>query len=137
MVYTQAVLASQETVGMGAVQTGLFLLVVIAFVAGMAVGWLLATTRSKGRVSGSMDVSSVPPGTATGIRTSWSGEALKATSKARTMELRCKCGSTWKFREPLELGFEPFPAGDTFSCRNCGHVTDLERVRKLVRDARA
>jgi hypothetical protein len=134
--YAQTVFPGQENAGMGGASSGFLLLVVIAFVAGIAVGWLLAM-RVKGLIRGSINVSTVPSGTATAMRTSWSGEAVKLTSKARTMELSCKCGSTWKFREPQEPGFEPFSTGDTFSCPNCGNVTDMQKVRNLVRDAQA
>lgn len=120
---------------MGAASNGLFMIVLFAFVAGIAVGWFFGTARI--RLGGSMRVSTAPPEATPGICTNWSGEAVKSASKARTMELRCKCGSVWKFRDPPEPGFEPFPVGDSFSCPKCGFATDLRRIRKLVQDARA
>jgi len=119
---------------MGA-QPGVYMLMAAAFFAGLAVGWFAATARV--RLGGSMRVSSVPQGTTPGIHTSWSSEVAKATAKARTMELRCQCGSVWKFRDPPEPGFEPFPPGNSFSCPKCGHVTDFERIRKLVQDVQS
>ncbi len=94
----------------------------IAFVTGIVVGWMLANvTRAK---------EVIQPGTnlSTGAR-------RVAKTKVRTMELKCKCGSVLKFRDPLEPGYQPFPSGDSFTCSGCGKVYDLREIRNLEKGA--
>ena len=95
---------------MGSNLSGPYLLIVIAFVAGIAVGWLLATVR----VRGTIHVSARPMGTNSGAGT----RSLVGT-KTRTMELKCTCGSLLKFRDPVEPGYQPYPSGDSVVCPNC------------------
>lgn len=67
--------------------------VLIAFVAGIAVGFLLAV-RFK------MSVSVLPSGAGAGKR-------LLMTEKIHMMEVKCVCGSLLKFRDPVEPGYQP------------------------------
>ena len=95
------------------------------FLAGLAAGWLIATVR----VSGSARISFRSPGNVT---------PFLATKATRTLELKCACGSLWKFRDtpgPLPPGFQPYPTGDSYSCPRCGKVTDLNEIRKLAANA--
>ena len=120
--------------------TNVVLLLVAVLVAGIAIGWLF----SKVRFGGSIRVSTTLPGASprTGIRTRWVVEKRKQTS--RTMELKCTCGSVWKFHDPAgpadamatsEPGSLPFPIGDSFSCPNCGRAIDLRPIHNLENDA--
>lgn len=101
-----------------------YLLAAIAFFAGIAVGWLLATVRIKGRVQ----VSLTPSGTSTNTQ-------RLVTAKTRKMEIKCVCGSLMKFRDPVEPGYQPFPTGDSVTCPNCGRTKDLTEIRKLEGNA--
>jgi len=103
-----------------------YLLVAIAFFAGIAVGWLLATVRVKGR----LHVSLAPPGASTS--TPWI-----VTTKTQKMEIKCVCGSLMKFRDPVEPGYQPYPTGDSVTCPDCGRVKDLTEIRKLGGNAQA
>ena len=98
---------------------------VIAVIAGVAIGWLLASIRMKGtmRLSATPSVPGISP--------------QRTVAKTRTMELRCKCGSIMKFRDPVEDGYHPFPSGDSVACSSCGKVIDLEQFRKLQSAGRA
>lgn len=58
-------------------------------------------------------------------------------SKTRTMEIKCGCGSLLKFRDPMELGYQPYPSGDSITCPNCGKVMNLKELRKLETGAQA
>jgi hypothetical protein len=98
----------------------------IAFVAGIFVGWVLANvTRTKETI-----LSVLPPGTDLS-----SGAQRLGMTKVRTMELKCKCGSVLKFRDPVEPGYQPYPSGDSFSCSDCGKVYDLREIRQLGKGA--
>jgi hypothetical protein len=98
----------------------------IAFVAGIFVGWVLANvTRTKETI-----LSVLPPGTDVST-----GVSRVARTKVRIMELKCKCGSVLKFRDPVEPGYQPYPSGDSFSCSDCGKVYDLKEIRKLEKGA--
>ncbi|MGA7869270.1 MAG: hypothetical protein WCA22_00085 [Candidatus Binatus sp.] len=99
----------------------------IAFVAGIIIGWMLANVT---RTTETIQLSAIPPGTdlSTGAR-------RVAKTKVRTMELKCKCGSVLKFRDPVEPGYQPYPSGDSFSCSGCGKVYDLREIRKLEKGA--
>ena len=100
-----------------------YLLAVITFLAGIAVGWLLATIHRKGRI----DIP-VPP---VGID---SGAGKRRT---RTIEIKCGCGALLKFRDPAEPGYQPYPSSDSITCPNCGRVKNLKEIRKLEKDAQA
>lgn len=98
----------------------------IAFVAGIFLGWMLANvTRTKETI-----LSALPPGTDLST-----GAGRVGMKKVRVMELKCKCGSMLKFRDPVEPGYEPYPSGDSFSCSSCGKVYDLRQIRKLEKGA--
>jgi hypothetical protein len=95
------------------------------FFAGFVAGWLIATLR----VSGNLRFSLSPPGKVA---------QFLATKTTRTLELKCACGSIWKFRDkpgPLAPGFQPYPNRDSYSCSKFGKVTDLNEIRKLAGDA--
>jgi hypothetical protein len=109
--------------------SSLYLFIAIVFLAGIAIGWLLATIRVKGRIS----VSLQPPGTSMGAQ----GLVTTKTSKTRKMEIKCACGSLMKFRDPVEPGYQPYPTGDSVTCPNCGTSKDLTEIRKLERNAQA
>jgi hypothetical protein len=95
----------------------------IVFVAGIFVGWTLAkVTRTKEMIQASGVLSGTDLST---------GALRAARTKVRIMELKCKCGSMLKFRDPVEPGYEPYPSGDSFSCSSCGKVYDLGEIRKL------
>jgi hypothetical protein len=100
-------------------------LFVIVFVAGIAVGYLLATLRRTRTIR----LSSLPSGVDSGAG------GKRRLIKTRTMELKCKCGALWKFRDPAEPGYEPFPSGDSFTCPGCGKIKDLREIHKLERKA--
>jgi len=99
----------------------------IAFGAGIVIGWILATV-TRGRAT--IQLSALPPGTDMNT-----GPVRVAMKKTRTMELKCKCGSVLKFRDPVEPGYQPYPSGDSFSCSGCGKVYDLKEIRKLEKSA--
>jgi len=99
----------------------------IAFGAGIVIGWILATV-TRGRAT--IQLSALPPGTDMNT-----GSVRVAMKKTRTMELKCKCGSVLKFRDPVEPGYQPYPSGDSFSCSGCGKVYDLKEIRKLEKSA--
>jgi hypothetical protein len=102
-----------------------YLFALVAFLAGIAVGWLLATSRGKGVTS---DFTSA---TATGSV----GIGRTRAVKARVMEMQCACGTVSKFRDPVEPGYQPFPDGDSITCSSCGRVTKLQQIRKVEKDA--
>lgn len=108
---------------MGSDLANSYLLAVIAFLAGVAVGWLLATIRLKGTI----DINALPVGTGPSV----------GQRKTRTMEIKCGCGSLLKFRDPVELGYQPYPSGDSITCPNCGKVMNLKELRKLETGAQA
>ena len=109
--------------------SSLYLFIAIAFLAGIAVGWLLATVRVKGRINVSLE----PPGSSTGTQ----GLVTTKTSKTRMMEIKCACGSLMKFRDPVEPGYQPYPTGDSVTCPNCGRSKDLTEIRKLAENVQA
>ena len=95
------------------------------FFAGLIVGWFIATLRVRGNIRFSF----LPSGKVT---------PFLATKTTRTLELKCDCGSTWKFRDtagPLAPGFQPYPTGDSYACPKCGKVTDLNEIRRLAGNA--
>ena len=98
------------------------------FIAGIFVGWLLASVT---RTRAAIQLSGLPFGTDVSA-----GAARAAVKKVRTMELKCKCGSVLKFRDPVEPGYQPYPSGDSFTCSSCGKVYDLREIHKLEMAAR-
>lgn len=99
----------------------------IAFVAGIVVGWILANvTRTKETIQ----LSALPPGTDLSA-----GARRVAKIKVRTMELKCKCGTVLKFRDPVEPGYQPYPSGDSFTCSGCGKVYNLREIHNLEKGA--
>ena len=105
-------------------QSSSYLLIAIAFFAGIAVGWLLSNVV-KGRLQFSL-----APGASTGAR--W-----LVTTKTREMKLKCVCGSLMKFCDPVKPGYQPFPTGDSVTCPNCGKTMDVTEIRKLEGSAQA
>lgn len=96
------------------------------FGAGLVIGGLIANIKIKARVH----FSNLPAHT---------GSSFVTTKTVRTMELKCACGSHWKFRDSAGAptpGYEPYPSGDSFSCPKCGKVIDLNEIRKLEADAK-
>lgn len=92
------------------------------FLAGVLIGWLLATYRIKATI----DVSADTAGTARGRR---------RRAKTYRMEIRCLCGSLLKFSDPVGPGYQPYPTGDSVTCPNCGRVKDLTEIRQLQKEA--
>ena len=107
--------------------TGSLLSAGIAFVAGIAVGWLLATTRAKGK----WHISLSPADSGSGPR------ALRVRTKIYKMEIKCLCGALLKFRDPVEPGYQPYPNGDSVTCPSCGRIKDLHQIRALENDVNA
>ena len=98
----------------------------MVFVAGIVVGWILANVmRTRDTI-----LAALPPGTDLS-----SGAGRIGKTKVRIMELKCKCGSVLKFRDPVEPGYQPYPSGDSFSCSDCGKVYDLREIHKLEKGA--
>lgn len=95
----------------------------MVFVAGIVIGWILANVmRTRDTI-----LSALPPGTDLGA-----GSGLRiGKTKIRIMELKCKCGTMLKFRDPVAPGYEPYPSGDSFACSNCGKVYNLAEMRNL------
>jgi hypothetical protein len=101
-----------------------YLLAVVAFVAGTAFGWVLASARAK-----TSDFT-LPAEIA-----SAAGAGRSRLAKARIMEIKCPCGSLLKFRDPVEPGYQPFPNDDSIACANCGRVMKLSEIRRPLKDA--
>ena len=97
----------------------------IAFLAGIVLGWMLANVT---RTRETIQLAALPPETDLGAR-------RIAKTKVRVMELKCKCGSVLKFRDPVEPGYQPYPSGDSFTCSGCGKVYDLKEMRNLEKGA--
>ena len=94
------------------------------FLAGIAIGWLLATYWTKAATYFS------------GVRAGAAADR-PGTVKTYRMEIRCLCGSLLKFRDPVGPGYQPFPTGDSVTCPNCGRVKDLKEIRELQKDVSA
>jgi hypothetical protein len=101
----------------------------IVFAAGIVIGWILANVmRTRDTI-----LSALPPGTDLGA-----GAGLRlGKTKVRIMELKCKCGTMLKFRDPVAPGYEPYPSGDSFSCSSCGKVYNLAEMRSLATGAQS
>lgn len=67
-------------------------------IAGIAVGWLLAKFTGNRKT---VHLSSLPAGM--GLET-----GTHRVTKTRTIELKCKCGSVLKFRDPVAPGYQPY-----------------------------
>lgn len=101
----------------------------MVFVAGIVVGWILANVmRTKDTI-----LAALPPGT---DLTAGAGLRLGKT-KVRIMELKCKCGSVLKFRDPVAPGYQPYPTGDSFTCPDCGKDYNLGEMRNLEKGAQS
>jgi hypothetical protein len=88
---------------------------VIFFFVGFAAGWIVGRFQARGAASPS-DVSFV------------------RSKTIRTMDLKCQCGATFRFRETsgrADPGSQPFPTGDSFTCPKCGKTIDLTEERRL------
>ena len=99
----------------------------IAFLAGIVLGWMLANVT---RTRETIQLAAPAPGTDLGA-----GARRIAKTKVRVMELKCKCGSVLKFRDPLEPGYQPYPSGDSFTCSGCGKVYNLGEIHNLGKGA--
>lgn len=99
-------------------------LTAIVFLAGIAIGWTLATYRLRATIH----ASAAPGGTA-------AGRPIRV--KTYRMEIRCLCGSVLKFSDPMEPGYQPYPTGASVTCPNCGRVKDLKEIRELQKDVTA
>jgi hypothetical protein len=99
----------------------------IAFLAGIVLGWMLANVT---RTRDTIQLAALPPETDLGA-----GVRRIAKTKVRVMELKCKCGSVLKFRDPVEPGYQPYPSGDSFTCSGCGKVYDLGEIHNLEKGA--
>ena len=42
-----------------------------------------------------------------------------------------------EFRDPVEPADQPYPSGDSVTCRNCGRTRDLKEIRKPEGESRA
>ena len=98
-------------------------LLVIVFIAGVAVGWMLATLR---RTRETIQVSAVPEGTSLGA-----GSARIAAKKVRITELKCKCGTTLKFGDPVETELPAVPD------RRFLHLLRLRKSLRRLRNQQA
>lgn len=107
--------------------------VLMIFVAGVAVGWLAARVRVGGTLNAQLSGQSLPPGTIP--------RGVKITkSVVRRLTLKCQCGAKWDFAEGSDArpaGTKPFPTRDTFECPSCGHSIHLKAERKLEAEALA
>ena len=111
---------SQELEDMRSEPSSSYLLTAIVFFVGIAVGWLLATFRVKGRIP-------------TSLAPRWTSTAAQRLVAINThkLEIKCVCGSLMKFRDPVAPGYQPYPTGESVTCPNCGRTNDLTEIRKL------
>jgi len=99
---------------------------VLVFVVGLVVGWLLGRVRLQGAVNVSLQ------GTGAGAGSS---RTFSFAKTVRILTLKCQCGATWRFHETSghpDQGSQPMPSGDAFTCPNCGRSMDLHEVRKAL-----
>jgi hypothetical protein len=101
--------------------------VAAALLVGILLGWFFGFIH---RLKFKININAIPP-SAGGLSANRSFFSAKFT---RVLNLKCKCGAEYKFREDAIPGreHEPFPAGGTFTCPQCGNVTDLKQIENLV-----
>ena len=103
--------------------------VLLIFLLGVLVGWILAKLRAGAVLKIGLSSGSLGPAT------------FKITRTAvRNMTLRCQCGAIWNFREgsgPFPPGTQPMPTGDSFVCPKCGKSIDLTLERQVEAEALA
>jgi hypothetical protein len=113
---------------MHAVYTVSLMLLLGIFLAGYALGWIMATARSRsifGSKSG--DIS------ADAVRAFEAQLGNKATTKM--FRLKCKCGAVWNFRSGDTPGASEVPVlpdGDSYTCPTCGFAINLKPVREML-----
>jgi len=99
------------------------------FIAGYALGWITALTRQRGSVS-------YRSGADLADASQMLLDRAKAASSTHFYQIKCKCGTTVKFRGTHDTGpsdLPAFPDGDTYTCPNCGTAMDLKPVREILR----
>jgi phage terminase large subunit GpA-like protein len=99
------------------------------FIAGYALGWLSALARLRGSVIFRSGADLADP-------SQMLLDRAKAASATHFYQIKCKCGTTVKFRGAHDTGpsdLLPFPEGDTYTCPNCGTAMDLKPVREILR----
>jgi len=99
------------------------------FIAGYALGWITALTRLRSSVNFKSAVDLANP--------SQMALGSAAASLTHFYQIKCKCGTTVKFRGANDSGpsdLPPFPDGDTYTCPNCGTAMDLKPVREVLRN---
>lgn len=99
-----------------------------AVLLGFIVTWFFGYVRTRWKLSVSFQPQSAP---------SHSGSSFmveKFEQSARSLSIKCECGTTWRFHETsghADPGSQPMPAGDSFTYPNCGRAIDLSEARKL------
>jgi hypothetical protein len=99
------------------------------FIAGYALGWITALTRLRSSLSfkSGADLANPPL-----MEMDWA----KAASSTHFYQIKCKCGTTVKFRGAHDTGpsdLPVFPEGDTYTCPSCGTAMDLKPIREILR----
>ncbi len=103
---------------------GLLAAVLLGFIA----KWFFRHVRTRWKLNVSFQPQSAP---------AHSGSSLmveKFERTAHSLSLKCECGTTWRFHETsghADPDSQPMPAGDSFTCPNCGRAIDLSEARKL------
>lgn len=119
--------------------------VVMIFLAGMIVGWFLATIRKKAVINMSGPANPVKQEKEQELLSTLAAGAsklygIKTTTKTfRALNLKCECGNVAKFSDHpgLPPGTEPFPSGDTYTCPKCGKTQNLADLQHLIEEAMA
>jgi hypothetical protein len=99
------------------------------FIAGFALGWITALTRQRSSLSfkSGADLADI---------SQMQKDLAKTTTSTHFYQIKCKCGTTVKFRGAHDTGpsdLPVFPDGDTYTCPNCGTAMDLKPIREVLR----
>jgi hypothetical protein len=103
---------------------------VAVFVVGVLVGWIASRNGNFGNLKIAFEKPDV---------TSSSGHAFFVGKTVMASNLKCECGSPWRFREPggqPEQGSQPMPAGDSSIRKKCGRTIDPREMPKLESESR-